>query len=230
MNKLKQLNGLVPVMVTPMQEDGSPDPAGIYALVDFLIEKGAGGLWVLGSASEDINMTMKQRIKVVRFTAEANKGRIPLIVGSGLTAFGDILNFFERIKDMDLSGFHVLPYDVKLGESRLGRFFLELADKSPFPVWMYHNPKRGRPITLRVMSDVKDHPNIAGIKVGGYNLSELTSAMMLRSEEFDVIGAGGGQLFQMLSLGAEAHTTSEGSCYPEAFIDIMKDFKAGRFV
>lgn len=227
MKTQKQLNGLVPVMVTPMQENGNPDPEGIHSLIEFLIEKGVGGLWVLGSASEDINMTLEQRLQVVRSTAEANKGRIPLIVGSGLTAFGDILNFFDSIQNLDLSGVHVLPYDLKLGESRLIQFILELAKRAPFPIWLYHNPKRGRSITLKVISEVKDHPNVAGIKVGGYNLGEMTGAMMHKSDNFDVIGAGGGQLFQMLCLGAEAHTTSEGCCYPEAFIDIIKHFREG---
>jgi dihydrodipicolinate synthase/N-acetylneuraminate lyase len=227
MKTKKQLNGIVPVMVTPMLQDGSPDPEGIHSLVEFLIEKGVGGLWVLGSASEDINMTLEQRIQVVRFTAEANKGRIPLIVGSGLTAFGDLLKFFDVVRDLDLSGLHVLPYDLKLGESRLIHFFLELAQRSPFPIWLYHNPKRGRPITLKIISEVRDHPHIAGIKVGGYNLGEMTGAIMLKNKDFEVIGAGGGQLFQMLCLGAEAHTTSEGCCYPEAFIEIMKDYGDG---
>ena len=222
----KQLNGLVPVMITPMIENGSPDPEGIDALVNFLIDSGVGGLWVLGSASEDINMTLEQRVQVVKLTAEANQGHIPLIVGSGLTAFGEILNFFDQIADLELAGIHVLPYDQKLGDSRLVQFLQDLADRAPFPLWMYHNPKRGKPITSKVITEVKDHPNMEGIKVGGYNLSEMTAAMMLRSKDFDVVGAGGGQLFQMLCLGAEAHTTSDGSCYPEIFIDLINSFRS----
>ncbi len=225
--KKNLLNGLVPVMVTPMLEDGSPDPDGINSLVNFLIEKGVSGLWVLGSAGEDINMSVNQRIQVARLTAEANQGRIPLVVGSGCTAYGDILNFFDNTKDLELAGLHILPYDLKLGETRLIQFLLGLADKAPFPIWLYHNPKRGRPITHKAIKEVKDHPNIAGIKIGGYDLNEITRAMMLRSENFDVIGAGGGQLFQMLCLGADAHTTSEGCCYPEAFIDLIDTFRSG---
>lgn len=227
MKSAEHLDGIVPVMVTPMLGDGSPDPQGIHNLTEFLIEKGVGGLWVLGSASEDINMSLEQRIQVARITSGVNKGRIPLIVGSGLTAFGDLMKFFDMVSDLDLAGLHILPYDLKLGESALIRFFVELSERAPFPLWLYHNPKRGRAITLRVISEVRDHPNIAGIKVGGYNLSELTGAMMLKNEDFQVIGAGGGQLFQMLCLGASAHTTSEGSCFPEAFIDILRDFRAG---
>lgn len=228
MTQQKQLQGIVPVMVVPMHEDGNPDIEGIHRVVDFLVDSGAGGLWVLGSASEDINMTAKQRVLVARETAKAAKGRIPLVVGTGLTSIGDILDYVEQVADLDLHGLHVLPYDIKMGESRLIHLIEQLADKFPAPLWMYHNPKRGRAFTNKVMEEVKDHANVGGIKIGGYSLSELTQTLMLRSPDFDVIGAGGGQLFTMLSLGADAHTTSEASAYPEPFIKLYNTFKAGK--
>jgi dihydrodipicolinate synthase/N-acetylneuraminate lyase len=227
MTRKQLLQGVVPVMVVPMHPGGSPDVEGIHRLVDFLVDAGVGGLWVLGSASEDINMSVKERLVVARETAAATRGRIPLVVGSGLTAIGDILDYVESLSDLDLYGLHVLPYDLKMGDARLIHLIHTLAEQFPFPLWMYHNPKRGRPITDGVIREVKDHPNVGGIKVGGYNLTELTSAMLYRSPTFDVIGAGGGQFFQMLALGADAHTTSEASVYPELFVDIYRTFKAG---
>lgn len=224
----KLLEGVIPVKVVPMHPDGSPDVEGIHRLVDFLVDSGVGGLWVLGSASEDINMSLEERVIVARETAAAARGRVPLIVGSGLTAMGDILAYVEQLADLDLHGLHVLPYDLKMGDARLVHLIQTLADRFPFPLWMYHNPKRGRPITDLIIREVKAHPNVGGIKVGGYNLSELTGAMLHRSPDFDVIGAGGGQFFQMLALGAEAHTTSEASVYPERFVNLFRAYKAGR--
>jgi len=186
-----------------------------------------GGLWVLGSASEDINLSLAHRIEVVKATAEASAGRIPLIVGSGLTSIDDILHYMDRISGFELDGIHVLPYDTKIGEGRLIHLISTLADKSPFPIWMYHNPKRGRAITEVAISELKDHSNVGGVKMGGYSLSELTWALMHRSDTFDVLGAGGGQMFQMLALGAEAHTTSEASAFPELFVDLYNTFISG---
>lgn len=222
------LKGVIPVMVVPMHPGGSPDVEGIHRLVDFLVQAGVGGLWVLGSASEDINMSVKERLVVARETAAAARGRIPLVVGTGLTAIGDILDYAEKLADLELHGLHVLPYDLKMGDARLIHLVETLADRFPVPLWMYHNPKRGRPITDNVIRAVKGHPNVGGIKIGGYNLSELTLTLMHRADDFDVIGAGGGQFFQMLALGAEAHTTSEASVYPERFVELYEAFKAGR--
>lgn len=175
------LRGVIPVKVVPMHSNGSPDVEGIHRLVDFLVDHGVGGLWVLGSASEDINMSLKERLIVARETVIAARGRIPLIVGSGLTAMGDILDYAERLADLDVYGLHLLPYDLKMGDARLVHLIHTLADRIPFPLWLYHNPKRGRLITDLIIREVKEHPNVGGIKVGGYNLAELTGAMMHRS-------------------------------------------------
>lgn len=221
------LKGVIPVVVVPMTQRGEPDVDGIHRHIDFLTSAGVGGMWALGSASEDINMSFDQRLTVARATAEANRGRVPIVVGSGLTSIGDILNYADKLSDLEFHGLHVLPYDLKMGESRLIHLIEYLADRVPWPVWLYHNPKRGRPFTDAVIRAVKQHSNVGGIKIGGYNLSELTATLMHRGPDFDVVGAGGGQMFQMLSLGSEAHTTSEASVYPEIFVELFKLFEAG---
>jgi dihydrodipicolinate synthase/N-acetylneuraminate lyase len=223
----RKLKGVVPVLLAPLMEDRRPDFEGTQRLVDMLVNSGVGGFWALGSASEDINLSLSSKIAVARAASIANNKRVPLIMGVGLTSMDDIFSYYDEVSDFDLDGIHLLPYDTKMGEDRMIHFFTTMAEKSPFPLWLYHNPKRGRVITDKVISEVKGHPNISGIKVGGYNLSELTSAIMHRSDSFDVIGAGSGQLFTMLSLGAQAHTTSDASAIPEPFVELYKLYCSG---
>ena len=225
---MTQLHGVVPNMVTPMDAMGHPDKDGIHALVEFLVKAGVGGLWVLGSAGEDIHISRRDRIIVAIETIRAVDGRIPIIIGLGPSTWHEILDFCDRINIDTIDAVHFLPYDVKMGETALLNYILKLAETLPCPMWLYHNPKRGRNITRKIVDEAKSHPNIQGIKVGGYSMSELTTMMMLRSEDFDVVGAGGNQLFQMLCLGAQAHMTSDANCYPEVFLSVCDLFKQGR--
>jgi 4-hydroxy-tetrahydrodipicolinate synthase len=224
---MKEVKGLIPNMVTPMDENGRPDVSSIHRLVNFLIEAGVGGIWVLGSAGEDIHIAKQDRVTVAAEAIKASDGRIPLIIGVGPATFYEILDFTEAISEQTFRGIHYLPSDSKMGESQLLKYLLKLADKLPCPLWLYHNPKRGRSITAKVVEEIKDHPNVHGIKVGGYSLTELTGMLMLRSQGFEVMGAGGGQLYQLLCLGAKAHTTSDGCCYPEPFLSILEAFHRG---
>jgi 4-hydroxy-tetrahydrodipicolinate synthase len=223
----KRLKGVSPVLVTPMLPDGEPDRPGILRLVDFLIDAGVEGFWAMGSASEDINMSDDGRLEEVRWIAEAVAGRVTLVVGSGKTRVDDVLRFAERIAPLRIDGLHVLYLDHKQGDARVTSEILRLAERCPLPVWLYHNPKRGKPLTLEMIRNLREHPNIAGMKVGGYSLSELTHALMLQTPEFQVVGAGGGQMFTMLCLGAEAHTASTACPWPEEYVRLLGLYRAG---
>ena len=52
---------------------------------------------------------------------------------------------------------------------------------------------------------------------------------MLKGTNFDVVAAGSGQLFQCLTLGATAHTTSEGCVYPKNFQKIIEFYNNEKY-
>ena len=221
---INHLKGIIPVLLTPFDKKNRIDIDSLKKLINFLIKKRVGGFLALGSAAEDINISFDDRLKLARSINIFTNQKIPIVMGSGCTSVWDILHFFSELKDLDFHGVHVLPHDEKMGDLRLLKFYNFLADNLPFPLWMYHNPKRGKSIPFKIMKELSKHPNINGIKVGGYDLPLLTKSLTLRNNSFDVVGAGGGQLFQMLSMGAKAHTTSEASVFPEEFINIMTLF------
>lgn len=225
---MKRLQGIVPVMVTPMVEGGEPDEDGIHRLVNYLIEKGVHGFFILGSASEDINMSWESCVRTVRATVEAVKGRVPILTGTGLTRVNDILKFIDEISGLGLYGIHVLYLDPKPGDKRMIAEVTRLADHSEYPIWLYHNPKRGKPVSLEVIKGVRDHPNVQGIKLAGYNLTEMILASIYQTPDFQAIGSGGGQCFMTLCLGYEAHTASDACCWPEEFIKIYNLFQEGK--
>ena len=221
------LKGVVPNLVTPMTSSAQVDTEATARLVDFVIGAGVGGIWALGSAGEDVHISHRDRLEFANSVIRAVDGRIPLMIGLGTAAYHDILSFVDACEIQPNVSFHFLPYDLKINDAGLTDYILTLADRLPCPLWLYHNTKRGRPVTLTVVKSVKEHPNVCGIKVGGYNLTELTAMSMLHSPNFQVSGAGSGQMFQILSLGLDAHMTSDASCYPEVFVELYELLKAG---
>jgi len=211
------IKGIIPVLLTPMLGNGDFDEKGIEALLMFLLNQYIGGLWVMGSASEDIHISRKNRVKIIKKIDATVKGKIPVIAGTGMTNINEIIQFSIDIEDCELAGIHVMFFDNELGESRMISEMIRLADNIKFPVWLYHNPWRGRLITPVIITELRDHPNIHGIKVGGHDLTIMTRSLMLQTPEFQVIGAGGGQLLSMFALGAKAHTASDACVWPEEF-------------
>lgn len=221
------LKGLIPVLLTPMLKNHDIDHKSLKKLIDYLNYYKVGGLWALGSASEEINIGFDKKIEVAKSINKFTK-HTKVIIGTGCVSLDDHFRFIDQIDHCNFYGIHVLPYDLKMGRSRVINLFIKIAEKSPWPVWMYHNPKRGRPFEFETIKTLSQHKNIKGIKVGGYDLTMLTKCFGLKNKSFDVIGSGSGQLYSCLCLGAEAHTTSEGCIYPELFQNMINYFNSGQ--
>jgi len=221
------LTGLVPVLLTPMTKSSDLDYDGLENLVRYLSEHKITSVWALGSAGEEINIGLEKKIAFARAVSDVcEEYKLSPLVGTGCVSLEDHYRFIDETSDCKFNGIHVLPYDLKMGKGRTINLYTSLANYSPWPVWMYHNPKRGRSFELSTVEELSAHVNIGGIKFGGYNLSDITKCFMLKSERFDVVAAGSGQLFACLALGADAHTTSEGCVYPYLFNEIIRLFKA----
>jgi 4-hydroxy-tetrahydrodipicolinate synthase len=77
---LEKLHGIVPPILTPLNPDETIDLASLRRLVDFLIEGGVHGIWVLGTTGEFASFGRRERAEAVRAAVEAAGGRVPVVV------------------------------------------------------------------------------------------------------------------------------------------------------
>jgi 4-hydroxy-tetrahydrodipicolinate synthase len=75
------IHGIYPPMCTPLTREGQVDEASLHSLVNYLIEGGVHGIFVLGSTGEMTLLTESQRRQVLQITAKAVAGRVPLVAG-----------------------------------------------------------------------------------------------------------------------------------------------------
>ena len=94
---LNRIKGVVPIVLTPLLENGDIDSESCKQLIDFLIDNGAAGLFILGSASENFLLDIDQRINVALMMAEANRGRVPMIAGCSNIAPRNVFKFFNSL-------------------------------------------------------------------------------------------------------------------------------------
>ena len=228
MIKTRSIEGIVPVLSTPLNKDETIDLSGLERLVEFLLTKDIGGLWVLGTGSEDMNLSFNKRLEVARCVTELNRGKIPLVLGAGFFAFEDILNFMEETSHLEFDAYHVMPYHPLLSLERLEWFYRKIADNASKPLWMYTSGNWSRPVTAEFVSTLKNHPNITGIKFSNTNAVAVTAVAALADSSFQVITAVASQLYACLAMGSKAHTSSLGSCLPEMLINIYDLFKNGK--
>lgn len=77
---MNALHGMVPMLVTPLHDDGTMDLESLRRLVALQIEAGADGLGILGLAGEGIYLSSEERVQVTETTLDAAAG-VPVLVG-----------------------------------------------------------------------------------------------------------------------------------------------------
>jgi 4-hydroxy-tetrahydrodipicolinate synthase len=228
MIKTRRLEGIVPVLLTPLTKDEKIDSIGLKKLLNYLMEKKIGGIWALGTGSEDMNLTFEKRLQIAQMVCESVANKMPVILGAGFFAMEDILNFIKETEHLEFDAYHVMPYHPLLSLDRLEWFYNRIADKCLKPLWMYTSGNWSRSITPRFVENLKQHPNIAGIKFSNKDAVALTKVINLADDSFQVITAVAAQLFACMSIGSKAHTSSLGSCLPDVLIDIYDTFQKGK--
>lgn len=77
---LERLHGIVPPILTPINEDQSIDLASLRRLIEFQIEEGVHGIWVLGTTGEFASFSRRERAEAVETAVDQVKGRVPVVV------------------------------------------------------------------------------------------------------------------------------------------------------
>ncbi|KWE60666.1 dihydrodipicolinate synthase family protein [Burkholderia sp. MSMB2157WGS] len=76
------IEGIVPVMLTPFDDAGSIDYAGLERLIEWYLAHGSDALFAVAQSSEMQFLSLAERAELARFVVERVAGRVP-VVASG---------------------------------------------------------------------------------------------------------------------------------------------------
>ena len=111
---MQVLEGIVPVLITPLKDDGSVDTETVKALVQGFVNKGAPGIWVLGTGGEDMCLSMRQRLDVVEAALSVETKNTQLMLGCSFFAPEDSYEFIRETKKYNFAAYHAMPYHPKV--------------------------------------------------------------------------------------------------------------------
>ena len=77
------LKGIIPPIITPMNEDESINEPELRRQVNRLIEAGVHGLFPFGTNGEGYILTEKEKERVLSVVIEETDGRVPVYAGTG---------------------------------------------------------------------------------------------------------------------------------------------------
>lgn len=104
------LRGVIPIPVTPFQQDGSLDLGGLASQVEFCLGHGADGILYPGVVSEFYTLTDEERLRAVEAVVDA-AGEAPVAVGVTGASTQCAVAYTEHAASLDVAAvMTMVPY------------------------------------------------------------------------------------------------------------------------
>ena len=126
-----ELRGIIPAMVTPLHEDETIHIEELRNQVNRQIASGAAALFCLGTNGEFSALTNEEKRLVMKVVAEENRGRLPILAGTGCVTTKETVELTLYAKELGYDAVSVIaPYFAESSQdmliehyTRIGTFF-----------------------------------------------------------------------------------------------------------
>jgi len=79
------IEGIVPVMLTPFDDGGAIDYAGLERLIEWYLAHGSDALFAVAQSSEMQFLSLAERAELARFVVDKVAGRVPVVVSGHIS-------------------------------------------------------------------------------------------------------------------------------------------------
>lgn len=156
----------MPAITTPFRKDLTIDEESFVANIDRLFAAGSTGMVAAGCTGEFWALSLKERARLAKVTAEACKGKGPAIIGTGAIRQEEVIEQIHAVKEAGGDGVLVLPpFFAHLTESEIIAHFEAVNAASVLPIVLYNIPgNAGNAITPAIASRLADLDKVVAIK------------------------------------------------------------------
>ena len=223
-------------MVTAFSAKGETDDKANETQIERLIDKGVGGILLLGSIGEFSALSVTQKADFIKFAVKRIRGRVRTLVGTACPAIEDTLTLHQIAYEAGADQAVVLPpYYFPADQDTLLAYYQHLADKSPLPFLLYNFPMTTgcdiAPATIALLAE-RCH-NIVGVKDTVDSISHtrrIIQHVQTVRPDFQVFSGFDEYGLLNLMLGGSGIISGMNNLAPELFSRLLtafqqKDFK-----
>lgn len=222
---MQSLIGTGVALVTPFKADFSIDTEALTRIVNFSIDGGVEYLVILGTTAENATLSASEKEIVIATVIEANKGRLPLVLGVG---GNNTMEVVAELQTRDLSSFEAIlsvsPYYVKPTQEGIYQHFKAIAEATTKPIILYNVPGRTSSNMLpeTVVRLATDFKNIVAIKEASGDLVQGIQLLKTKPKDFLVISGDDMTALSLTLAGASGVISVIGQGFPTAFSEMIR--------
>jgi len=221
---MQSLIGTGVALVTPFKKDFSVDVDALKAIVNFQIDNGIDYLVVLGTTAESATLSKTEKELVITTIVDANKGRLPLVLGVGSNNTHEVV---EELKSRDFSDFvailSVSPYYNKPTQEGIYQHFKAIAEASPIPVILYNVPGRtaSNMLPSTILRLANDFKNIVAVKEASGDIVQAMQIIQNKPKDFLVISGDDMITLPMILAGGSGVISVIAEGFPKQFSEMV---------
>jgi 4-hydroxy-tetrahydrodipicolinate synthase len=228
----RPLRGIVPPLVTPLEEPGRLDVEGLERVLERMLAAGVHAVFPLGSTGEAPALSTNLRREVLRLVCRIVNGRVPVLAGITDCSVDEAADLSEHAAVYGCSAVvFAAPYYFPMNQADLLKWSLALAGRLPLPFFLYNIPSHTKTaFSLETVAELSRHPLCHGVKdtSGDWDFFTALIEKFRPRPEFAVLLGPEEMLYPALEAGADGAVSGGANLHPELYVRIWDAFQAGR--
>jgi len=222
----KKLEGIIPAVITPLEENGKIDFKLLEKQVSYLSSAGVHGFMVNGTTSEGPYLTTQEKIETFKLVKKVIDGKQFLCAACLQPSTSLVLEEIRAFESLEPDFIvAVTPYYYAVPQDVILQHYRKIAQNSPAPVILYNIPGRTHnPIALESILELASVENIAGIKDSSGNFIAFTRGVYTELRD-DFAWIQGEDYLDGPSLlaGASGIVTGLGNVWIEPYLEMYNE-------
>ena len=228
-----EIKGIIPPILTPMNDDESINEAELRHQVNRMIDAGVSGIFAFGTNGEAYALSHKEKVQILKVVVDETKKRVPVYAGTGCVTTKETITLSKEAEEIGADILSVIvPYFAAASQDELYDHYKAVAESVKLPVVLYNIPARTgnalAPATVARLA--KDIPNIMGAKDSSGNFDNMKQYIELTQDigkDFSVLSGNDSLILPALMFGGKGGIAGCANVFPHTMVEIYKAFKAG---
>lgn len=199
-----KFQGIIPALVTPLNEDESINIPVLEKLMEALLEQGADGFYVAGATGEGLALRPQERCILAQESIRIAAGRKPCIIQVASTDFSQAVALAKHAEAVGAAAISSTPpLFFGYNETEVYHYYKRLAESVHIPLMIYYNPAAGFAINANFAAKMFEVDNITAIKWTSSDYSQVIRLKDMTHGEMNVINGPDATLLLGLCAGAD---------------------------
>jgi 4-hydroxy-tetrahydrodipicolinate synthase len=229
----KTIEGIIPAVVTPFDENENVDEAGFRRIINYLIESGVHGLFPVGSQGEFFSLTNEEKRRLMDIAVEEARGRVFVMPNTGAITTRESIELTQYAEKAGADCVSIItPFFISPNQKELYQHIKDICQSVKIPVLCYNNPGRtgGVALTPATLARLAEElPNFAGIKDSSGDLTQVAEMIRLCPPHFRVIMGRDTLIYGALTYGAAGAIAATANVAPKLIVEMYETFKDGDY-